>query len=153
LNETRDDTHPLGAGGELDPVAVARVVRKVLVIVTPAIVALIAAVWGAIHAVAGDAAARANGVEKQASAEVRGNYDVTRKATAERDRVMADHEQRLRRLEAQQHPPARVGSRPRAPAAPAPVVPPKPLPATLDQALKQVQAPASPPAPTKDGGP
>lgn len=150
MAETRDDTHPLALDGHLDPVAAARVVRKILLIVTPVIVGLISAVWGAIHTVAGDAQARTQGLDKQAHA----SYEVTAKAVDERDRLLADLAQRVRRLEAQQHPPARVGSKPRVPApVPPPPPPPKAMPASLDQAVRQAQAPAPPaPAPRGDGG-
>lgn len=151
MRETVDDTHPLGADGHLDLVAAARVVRKVLLILTPVIVGLISAAWGAIHTVAGDAQVRAKDLDKQAHA----SYEVTAKAVDERDRLLADLVQRVRRLEAQQHPPARVGSKPRAPAPvpPAPA-PPKAMPASLDQAVRQAQAPAPPaPAPRGDAAP
>lgn len=148
MSETRDDTRPLALGGQLDPVAAARVVRKVLFIVTPAIAGLVAAVWVAIRGVSGDAQARTQGLDKQA----RAAYKVTSEAMDERDRLLADLVQRVRRLEGQQHPPARVGSKPRAPA-PVPPLPPAPkaMPASLDQAVRQAQAPPAAPV-AKDGG-
>lgn len=148
MPETTDDTHPLALDGQLDPVAAARVVRKVLFIVTPAIAGLVTAVWVAIRSVAGDAQARTQDLDKQAH----GQYQATARAVDERDRLLAEHEQRLRRLEAQQHPPARVGSKPRAPAPVPPSRPlPKAMPATLDQAVRQAQAPAPPPSPGPRG--
>lgn len=160
MAETDDDIRPLATGGQLDPVAVARVARKVLLILTPAVAGLVATVWVAIHAVAGDAEARVQKVDRGA----RAGYKLTVEGTAERDQRMVGLEHRLaaaelavRRLEVA----VRSGSRgtPRRPMpgpapAPAPVLPPpKALPPDLDQAQRQVYRGTAVPATIRDAGP
>lgn len=79
MAETDDDVRPLALGGHLDPVAVAKVARKVLLILTPAIAALAAAVCGAIYSVAGGAQAKAAYAKNAAEA----GYQETRHAVEE----------------------------------------------------------------------
>jgi hypothetical protein len=81
-------------------------------------------------------------------------YQVTKEAVADLDKRIAELERVVRQLAAQQHPPARRGSKPRAlPPPPQPAPAPKALPPDLDQAQRQVYkgAPLAP-APVMDGG-
>jgi hypothetical protein len=144
MTETRDDTHPLGLGGERDWVATSKVAAKVIGILASAIVAAVVSYRTAV----GDFQARAQTVKDKSEA----GYQVSKDALQAHDKRLAELELLVRRLAAQQHPDARRGSRPRAlPPAPAAPSPPKALPRDLDQAQRQVYAPAAPPPPPPRG--
>lgn len=141
MGETTDDIRPLGNGGRVDWVTLAKVAAKVIGIVTTAIIAAIVAYQTAIS----DAQIRAQAAKQLAE----DGYQVTRPVVDGHDRRIRELEATVRALSAQQHPPARRGSKPRPLPTPAPVTPtpPKALPKDLDQAQRQILAKPAPLAP------
>lgn len=80
-------------------------------------------------------------------------YQVTKEAVGDHDKRIAALEATVRQLSAQQHPPARRGSRPRPITPVAPATPPsKSLPSDLDKAQKQVYQAVALPA-SRDAAP
>jgi hypothetical protein len=106
----------------------------------------------AYRSAVGDAQVRTQQVKDKSEA----GYQVTRPRLEALEREVAEQGRILRQLAGQQHPAARRGSKPRLPPAvpPPPAPPPKALPHDLDQAQRQVYAPAPPPpAPRGDAAP
>lgn len=112
-------------------------------------VAAIAPSIAAYRSAAGEAQERAQVVKDKSEA----GYQVTKDAMEALERRLAELERVTRQLAGQQHPPARRGSKPRAPAPPPPPAPrPRALPNDLDQAQRQVYR-GAPPTPAPDAGP
>lgn len=150
--ETVDDTHPLARGGSRDWVATARQVRKALTIIVPAVIVAASSLVGAYRTLRVAATAQAQAVKDLSES----GYRVAAPVVDGHERRIWALEESVRRLRielAEARPPkkgAKPARRPPSPPAPAPLLPampaPKPLPANLDEAYKQVYKAAGPPA-------
>jgi hypothetical protein len=148
VTETVDDLSPLGTKGRR-AIAVAKTAVVVLGIVASGVAGIVATYRAA------SARDRADAGTKEATDLTRGNYKAVAPSVNDHEKRIHDLEETVRQLVGQQHPPARRGSKPRAPAPmPPPPKPVKTLPPDLDRAIQQATKSPAPPAapPAGDGG-
>jgi hypothetical protein len=145
---TIDDITPLALGGRTDYVAMAKMAAKVLAVLVTAILSAVTAYKTATS----DAAAQVQASKNKSEA----GYQITKEAMEELQHRVLVLEQAAHRAETDAHLAAHKGKPIRKPAPPPAVVvtaSPKPLPADLDKAERQIYKGASPAAaPALDGG-
>lgn len=124
-----DDLSPLGRTGKRY-VALAKTAAAMVGVVVPVIIGAITA----YRAAAAEAQLRVQATKDKAEA----GYQLFLKDAEAKETRIRELEATVRQLAAQQHPPARRGSRPRPISPPPPPAAPKALPTDLDKAQKQI---------------
>jgi len=153
LNETIDDVSPLGDGGRFNWVAAARIAAKV----TPILVPVILSVVSSLISVVLKAQAAADEARKVADRDGKATAQIVKDKAESGYQVLlhevAELRARLALLEQPQ--PARRGAKPARRPLVAVAAQPRPLPASLDQAARQLGLRLVPPpaAPSPDAAP